>query len=193
MTVILRPYQTDAKHRTYESWNSGAMNVAIEMPTGAGKTALMADIFKDHNGAACAIAHRQELVSQISLGLARVGVYHNIIAKREVVRFISSYHSSELGKSFFHPQAPLTVAGVDTLGRRDLGSWAHQVTMWAVDECHHVQVGNKWGKAVSMFPNARGFGVTANSTRADGRGLGRHATGLFDDLIKGPSMRMRYL
>jgi len=185
----LRPYQTQAKHELYDAWNSGIKNILVTMPTGAGKTIFTSEIFHEHRGAAAAIAHRQELVSQLSLALAHQGVYHNIIAARPTVRFISTFHTHEIGRSFFHPQAPITVAGVDTLLRRDLGSWAHQVTMWMQDEAHHVLRKNKWGKAAALFPNARGLGVTATPDRADGQGLGRHAHGLFDHMIEGPTMR----
>lgn len=40
-----------------------------------------------------------------------------------------------------------------------------------------------------MFPNAKGLGVTATPQRADGRGLGRHADGLFDVMLQAPGMR----
>lgn len=58
-----------------------------------------------------------------------------------------------------------------------------------VHNCHHVTVNNKWGKAVEMFVNAYGLGVTATPNRADGQGIGRHADGYMDDIVKGPSMR----
>ncbi len=58
-----------------------------------------------------------------------------------------------------------------------------------MDEAHHVLTANKWGAGVALFPNARGLGVTATPCRADGRGLGAHADGVFDSLIEGPSMR----
>lgn len=40
-----------------------------------------------------------------------------------------------------------------------------------------------------MMPNAYGLGVTATPCRADGQGLGRHADGVFDDMVCGPDMR----
>lgn len=40
-----------------------------------------------------------------------------------------------------------------------------------------------------MFPNARGLGVTAEPSRADGKGLGRHADGLFDIIVEGRNAR----
>jgi len=61
--------------------------------------------------------------------------------------------------------------------------------MWVQDECHHVLAENLWGKACKLFPNAFGLGVTATPLRADGKGLGSHADGLFDAMVVGPSMR----
>ncbi len=58
-----------------------------------------------------------------------------------------------------------------------------------VHNCHHLLHDNLWGRAVRMFPNARGLGVTATPLRADGKGLGRHADGVLDTLIIGPTMR----
>jgi superfamily II DNA or RNA helicase len=58
-----------------------------------------------------------------------------------------------------------------------------------MDEAHHVLTSNKWGTAVAMLPNARGLGVTATPLRADGKGLGRHADGVFDTMIVGVNMR----
>lgn len=184
-----RQYQNDIEQGVYSSWQAGMMNVLIVLATGGGKTAVVSKIFKKHQGAGIAIAHRQELVSQISLALARLGIYHNLIAPQNIVKFISMYHTMELGRTFFHPQAPVTVAGVDTLLRRDLGQWAHQVTLCFQDEAHHVLRDNKWGKAAALFPNAKHLGTTATPRRADGNGLGRYAQGIFDVMVQGPSMR----
>ncbi len=90
------------------------------------------------------------------------------------------------------------MAGVDTLiNLSPQDPWFAHVTLWVVDEGHHLCSENKWGRAVSMFPNARGLAVTATPGRPDGKGLGRHADGLADTLIHGPEMhdltRMGYL
>ena len=187
----LRPYQEQAKQDIYNAWNSGASNVLSVLPTGAGKTVLFSEIIKEHQGASCAIAHRQELVSQISLALARDNVRHRIIGPQSVVRMIVNLHMSELRKSFYDPSAHCGVAGVDTLVRRqvELAPWLKSNTLWVQDEAHHVLINNKWGTAASKFPNAKGLGVTATPGRADGKGLGRHADGLFDVMVNGPSMR----
>lgn len=160
-------------------------------PTGSGKTVLFSDVLHDHQGAACAIAHRQELVGQISMALARDEVFHKIIAPKNVIKFIIAEQQRELGTCFYNPNAPVGVAGVDTLVRRAAGlqHWLNQITKWVMDEGHHVLRDNKWGKAVELMPNAVGLAVTATPCRADGRGLSRDSDGLMDTLIEGPEMR----
>jgi superfamily II DNA or RNA helicase len=188
-TPALRPYQHDLDVAVDQAWQAGARNVLAVAPTGSGKTVLFSDKLTKHRGAAVAIAHRQELVGQISLSLARFGLRHRIIGPRNVIKLILEQHRAETGRQYYDPNAPIAVAGVDTLIRRDLGAWRQQVTLWVQDEAHHVLRGNKWGKAVDLFPNARGLGVTATPERADGKGLGDHADGVFRRLIQGPSMR----
>lgn len=187
----LRPYQLENKQEVVSRWDGGAKNVLSVLPTGAGKTVIFADIVRGHNGASCVIAHRQELVTQISLALARDGVRHRIIGPKKVVKLAVKIHMEELGRSFYDPSSRCAVAGVDTLVLRgeDLNGWLASVMLWVMDEAHHVLRENKWGKAVSMFPNARGLGVTATPIRADGKGLGRHADGVFGTMVVGPSPR----
>lgn len=189
--AILRLYQADHKAAIYQAWDDGAINVLGVLPTGVGKTVIFSDIIHDHVGASCAIAHRQELVMQISVALARDHVRHRIVGPTSVVRLCVAAHMLETGRSYYDPGAACAVAGVDTLVRRQeaLKSWAESVTLWVQDEGHHVLRANKWGMAARMFPNARGLGVTATAFRADGRGLGRHADGVYDILVEGIGMR----
>lgn len=191
--IQLRPYQQQLKADIYDAWRAGHRNVLAVMPTGAGKTVSFSDIVREHVGASVAIAHRQELVSQISLSFARFEISHRIIGPKAIIGHAMETHHRELGRSFYDPSAPAAVAGVDTLGARaeSLGRWAQQVTLWINDEAHHLLTINKWGNAVALFPNAFGLGVTATPGRADGRGLGRAplGAGVFDVMVDGPSMR----
>jgi len=191
MNVNLRPYQSEGKREILNHWQNGVKNVLAVFPTGAGKTVLMASIIADEPYATCAIAHRQELVGQISMALARNEIRHRIIGTQLVVKTIVRKHMKKLGKSFYDPSSRHAVAGVDTLVRRgdQLASWLPTVKLWVIDEAHHVLKTNKWGDAVTMFPNARGLGVTATPYRADGNGLGRHHDGWFDTMVIGPTMR----
>lgn len=186
----LRDYQIDIDRETVEAWNT-CRNICGVMPTGAGKTVWMGNVINRETAPVCAIAHRQELVGQISLALGKYGLCHNIIAPMSVVKQIMQLHHMEFNRSFIDPSSRVAVAGVDTLKsrRKDLSRWAQSVGLWVIDECHHVLRGNKWGMVVEMFPNARGLGVTATPIRADGKGLGQHADGVFDCLIEGPTMR----
>ena len=194
----LRDYQQDLYTEIQTAWR-WLHNLLVVLPTGGGKTVLFARVIADEPGPAVSIAHRQELVSQISLALGCFGVRHRIIGPLPVIKLIVAQHTELLGRSYYDPNANKAVAGVDTLIRRadKLAAWCASTRLWVQDEAHHLLTGNKWGKAAAMFPNARGLGVTATPERADGRGLGRHADGLFDTIISGPGMRQliadRYL
>lgn len=183
--IPLRWYQSEINERTVAAWNAGHRRVLGVMPTGAGKTVWFARAIADHGGASCAIAHRQELVGQISLSLARNGVRHRVIGPQAVVRAIVTEHMREVGRSYYDPSAPCAVAGVDTLVKRadQLRAWLNSVTLWVMDEAHHVLRKNKWGAAVELFPNAKGLGVTGTPGRADGKGLGAHADGVFETMV----------
>jgi superfamily II DNA or RNA helicase len=186
----LRDYQIKAVHDIYANWANGHKNVMLQLATGGGKTVIMSHILANHHGYSVAIAHRLELVSQISLTLARFGIQHNIIAQKATIREIISTHLLEFKKSWYDPLALCQVAAVDTLIRLpEHSAWFKQVTLVVQDEGHHVLKKNKWGKAASLFPNARGIYPTATVCRSDGKGLGRHSDGLADALVCGVTMR----
>lgn len=195
MQIILREDQKDFKAGIYTDWDKGVQNVLGVMPTGGGKSVVVSDIILD--GAQIGmnqgvIAHRNELVGQMSLHVANRGIPHRIIGSAAAVAQITRAHRDHFnGRSFINPSARTAVIGVDTLMARkeDLTAWAYQLNRWVIDEAHHVIEDNKWGKAVKMFPNAHGLGVTATAGRADGQGLGRKYDGVFDSMIIGPSMR----
>lgn len=189
--MILRPPQIIAKSGIYNAWDSGAENVLLTYGCGGGKTVIFSEIIKEHNAPACAIAHRQELVSQMSLSLAHNKIRHRIIGPKSLVRLVVNHHMLELGKSYYDPSAQVGVAGVDTLVRNheQHRQWFKSVNLWVQDEGHHLLRENKWGKGISLFPNAKGLAVTATAERADGKGLGRNADGVIDILVKGATER----
>ncbi len=189
----LRPYQVKAVRDIYSEWDKGHKNVMLVLPTGAGKTVVFSDIINNHNGNSCVVAHRQELVSQISLALGRVKVKHRIIGPKNVVKLCVRVQMDELGVHYYDGNARCAVAGVRTLTSKkqkiELSDWCKSVTLYVQDEAHHVLVKNEWGKGIRMCPNTKMLGVTATACRADGHGLGSDSDGLFDKLVVGPGMR----
>lgn len=183
----LRPYQEKLKSDVLAAWDAGARNVMAVAPTGSGKTHFKSDVIKTLGKPTCCIAHRQELVQQISESLASFGIVHNIIAPVPVIRFCAERHVKLTGRSYYNPNAPTAVAGVQTLLRRadNLKQFISRVTLWDIDEAHHVLPDNQWGKAALLFRNATGLGVTATPLRCDRKAL----DGVFDHLVVGPSMR----
>lgn len=193
MPPKLRPFQSQLESDCYAAWDAGARNIMPVSATGSGKTVVLSKLLYDEPGASIAIAHRQELVSQISVALARNGVRHRVVGAKKgspLVRVITALQVAELGYSFLDPTAKTGVGGVDTVIRMSSSEpWFQQIRLAVQDEGHHVLKENKWGKVALMFPHARGLFPTATPMRADGRGLGRHADGLTDALVLAPSMR----
>lgn len=191
MSMQLRPYQSSLVTRINNFWETNPQGkVLAVLATGGGKTVIFSSIIATEQGATCAIAHRQELVSQMSLTLAKNGIYHRIVGSNKTVKNCVKIHMDELGKSYYDAGSKHAVASVDTIIRREeqLKNWLLSVRLWVIDEAHHVLKNNKWGKAVQMFPNARGLGVTATPCRADGNGLGAHADGVFVTMYEGVAM-----
>lgn len=188
----LRPYQEEVKQEIHRQWNSGIHNVLAQMATGAGKTVLFCNILSEHDGYSVAIAHRSELVSQMSLTLAKYGIRHRVIAATATCRIISALHMTVLGKDYTNPNARTAVASVDTLVNIEADdALFKQTSLVIIDEAHHALRENKWGRASGMFTHQqrRLLGVSATPERADRKGLGADNDGIFNTLILGVPMR----
>lgn len=188
----LRPYQQAIVDEIYAAWETVRVPLVV-MPTGAGKTVVFSSIIRDHHGAAAAVVHRKEIVGQISLSLAKLGVKHRIIAPPKTVKTIRRKHLKVLGRSFIDPHAPCGVISVQTLTsasackNAELQRWLTQVSLAVFDECHHYVRTGIWAKAVDVMGDAKILMVTATPERADGQGLGDQADGYAEELIEGPT------
>lgn len=183
----LRPYQTDLLQKIYSAWNAGNVNVLAQLPTGGGKTVLFSHIVKEHDGASVVLAHRQELICQMSLALAREGVTHRIVGPKILRNLCVTAHMDELGRNYFNANAQCAVASVQSLTLKNIEpAWADRVSLWVHDEGHHITEDNLFGRAVKRFNRAKGLAVTATPGRTDGVGLGRGRGGLMDCLVQGP-------
>lgn len=180
---MLRDYQSSLITKIS---NSNVSRTLAVMPCGAGKTVCMSHIANDFDGPDVAIAHRQELVMQISLAFGLQGIHHRIIAPDRTIEAVKQAHMRVLKKCWVRPDAHTGVAGVDTLIRRPDDAFLQSCELWQIDEAHHIQPDNKWGKAIALLKKARrGVGWTATPSRMDRKGLDES----FDELIEGPGMR----
>lgn len=201
--MTLRDYQDDLILKTYGRWaemldtGEPVANVLNVLPCGGGKTRTMAHFAALLDEPGLVQAHRQELVSQISMAFAITGIAHRIIAPDDVIREITQQHIDELGRNWVRPDARYAIAGVDTLIRRS-DPFFDTVKHWQTDEGHHLQASNKWGRGVGMLKRAvRGIGWTATPCRGDRKSLRRGEGGCYDAMNVGIGMaelvKRRYL
>lgn len=192
--IVLHDYQKILKQDIYDSWSSGNQNVLARLDTGGGKSIIVSDVVLDgvqQGMRQSVIAHRNELVTQMSCHIANRGIPHKIIGSDSTIAQARRLHRKMFGDCLINPNAPTAVVGVDTMVARatTIGKEFKQMDRWIIDEAHHVLRANKWGKATVMMPHAQGLGVTATPLRADGKGLGAEFDGVFNDMVSGPNMR----
>lgn len=182
--INLRPYQVSAIEACRESFRTGHNAPIIVAPTGSGKTVCASEIIRSaglKNKSTLFLAHRFELVSQASLKLASFDIAHNIIAPAQSVRQIKVDHFRAFGRSFVDHRSITDIGTVQTKSRR-LESFKKNYDNIIIDECH-LSIAPSYKKIIAAYPRAKLVGLTASPTRLDGKGLGLHCGGLYDDLI----------
>lgn len=168
----LRSYQQDAKEKIFSAWDE-CNNVMFQMPTGTGKTRLFTSIISDikawgilHSMDAkiLIIAHRIELIEQISENLGKYGITHGVIA----------------GGKDRDLSLPVQVASIQTITHHTNESAAREIkaNFIIIDEAHH-SMANSYRKLWSMYPDAKRLGVTATPWRMNHSGFRE----LYDKLI----------
>lgn len=158
------------------AFGSGYAAPLLVLPTGGGKTVCFSYIAHGAMGKGkrvLLLAHRRELVGQISAALGRWGAQHGLVT----------------------PTAPPTdhpvqVAMAQTLARRVRLDKAgrYRFDLVIIDEAHHATPGSTWGAILDHNVGAKLLGVTATPCRLDGKGLGVAAGGFFDVIVEGPSV-----
>ena len=189
MTITLRDYQQVSYDEITAYWAMGVKNVLYVAPCRSGKTVVMAKAINDNTGASIAVAHRSELLQQMSMTLANLGIFHKIIGPAALGKACAQEHVAELGRSFISPQARCYVASAQTLAKCEHAPWMNEITLWITDEAHHYYRENSWTKSLAHFVNSRGLGVTATPIGAGGMGLGKHADGLMEAMVLGIESR----
>ena len=166
--MTLRPYQNQLANDIRAAFGSGANRPLAVSPTGSGKTVLFSYITSQvlkRGSRVIIVAHRREILDQISATLKRVGVPHG---------FIQAGKSASI--------QPAMVASIQTLARRLDTVPAPDLVI--IDEAHH-SVSKSYVQMFAAWPTAKFIGVTATPERLDGKGLGA----MFDRMVMGPSVQ----
>jgi DNA repair protein RadD len=169
-------YQDDGIQALRSAYAQGRKAPLFVLPTGGGKTVCftyMAARAQEKGLRVLLLAHRRELIYQISAALRQWGVEHGIVSPTDP----ATHH-------------PVQVAMAQTLARRVKldKSGRFRFDLVIVDEAHHATKHSLWGAILQHNAGARILGVTATPCRLDGKGLGVEADGFFDHIVIGPSV-----
>lgn len=162
MTRQLRDYQLKACDAITNAWADGMLRPAIVLPTGTGKTDVIAKIATeaaDQGKRVLAIAHRGELLDQIS---ARCKMHAPKIPVGRV----------QAGRN--EGRRPITVAMAPTLANEKRRTRLPRPDLVIVDEAHHAASPSQMAilRWAGSFDHTPTMGVTATMVRGDKRGLG---------------------
>ena len=170
MSLTLRPYQSQLVERARASLLSGRRAPLLVAPCGSGKTvcfSYFAQRVREKGKRVLILAHREELLDQISATLDQFDVEHSFVAA-------GRHHRKHV---------PVQVASVFTLVRRLDAILPPDLII--IDEAHHAILGSTWNRVLERFSSAHRIGVTATPERLSGEPL----HDVFDDLILGPSVK----
>ena len=119
--ITPRPYQQEVIDRLKDSYRAKKKHPVIVMPTGAGKACVLGFVVENaakKGNETLVIAHRQELVFQLSLTLCNFGIEHQIIASNSTISAIKFDQYKSFGRIFYNPMAKVAVCSVQTLCKR---------------------------------------------------------------------------
>lgn len=153
---MLRNYQHNIKQSLASEWNQHC-SVMVQMPTGTGKTHLLASVIYDwleeaEHKSVWIVAHRRELVEQIEETVARYG----ITPKDGIVKVLS----------------------IQWLSRHFNDMKDERPSLIVIDEAHHALAGT-YKELWRHYPEAKKLGMTATPCRLNRKGF----TDLFEVLI----------
>lgn len=118
----LRPYQADSVKAVIHYFRKNSTPAVIVLPTGAGKSLVIAELARLAKGRVLVMAHVKELVEQNH-------------AKYESYDLKGSVFSAGLGRKETDQQ--VVFASVQSVVR-NLDSFANQFSLLVIDECHRV-------------------------------------------------------
>jgi superfamily II DNA or RNA helicase len=162
------PHQSEAIAAIEKAWSEGIRSVCFQCPTGGGKTRVLRRIIENHHASKkviYVIAHRRNLVQQLSNEIDEADVNHGIIAA-----------------GYPYVRYRVQVASLQTIIRRKDNIPEPEIII--IDEIHHVKC-NSYLELLKSWPNARILGTSATPSRTDGKPL----SDVIQKIILGPPMR----
>ena len=165
---VLRNYQQEMINRLVEAWRTHR-SVMVQMPTGTGKTVLMAEVIRNYlrieqaraeelknrknSRGILIVAHRRELLDQI--------------------RGTVDYFGIDMKKN------RITVESIQKLSREKHRPQGLQPSLVIIDEAHHA-LAKTYRMLWDWWPKAKFLGLTATPCRLDNTGF----TDLFQTLVQ---------
>ena len=163
----LRDYQQEMIARVHKEWESHR-SVMVQMPTGTGKTHVLASIVASFSGKILVVAHRRELVEQIRETILKWRIENEKLKNTEIIN-----HKSEI----INHKSYITVSSIQAISRR-IDSLDFCPDLIIIDEAHHA-LAKTYRMLWERWPEAKFLGLTATPCRMDQTGF----TDLFDTLV----------
>lgn len=171
--MIARDYQTEAVAAVSDCLSEHPSSLIV-LPTGMGKTIVMAMLAGMASKRVMVIAHREELIHQNADKIARF-TGHTVDIEMGDLRA----NEGLMG------HAKIVVASKDSLHRARINRFnPDDFSLLMIDECHHAPA-KTYARVIEHFANAKVVGVTATPDRADEMAMGKvFASVAFDMSIK---------
>ena len=192
--IKLFDYQEDMKERIEKAFESH-QSVMVQMPTGTGKTILLAEVVKSEklkgkNPCVWIVVHRRELVEQIKETLAKqldssLFPLHSSFNPLDSSPFTLHSSLNPLDSSLFTLRSSLTtrVFSIQWLSKH-YHELEEKPSLIIIDEAHHA-VAKTYKEVMDAYPEAKKLGLTATPCRLTKRGF----TDLFDVLLQSWSVK----
>jgi DNA repair protein RadD len=156
----LRPYQRDAVEATLRHFRISNQPACIVLPTGAGKSLVIAELSRLAQGSVIVLCHVKELCRQ------NFEKYLKVVG--EGARETAGIYSAGLGEK--DASRAVTFAGVQSAAR-NFGAFRRDISLVIVDECHRVsgEDGSQYDQILAHFrstnPEIKLLGLTATPYR----------------------------